>query len=54
MLIQSAGTGGIPETELRSGIKLPRQLVDDLLGALVGSRIVRVMEKDGTRWYFSC
>jgi len=52
MLIQSAGAGGIPETELRSGIKLPRQLVDDLLAALVQSRIVRVIERDGIRWYF--
>jgi hypothetical protein len=53
MLIQQAGRDGIPETKLRSGIKLPKKLVDELLQALVQSRIVRVAERDGTRWYFS-
>ncbi len=53
MLIQSAGPNGIPETKLRSGIKLPKKLVDELLLALVQSRIVRVAERDGMRWYFS-
>jgi len=53
MHIQSAGENGIPETQLRSGIELPKQLVDDLLQALVDARMVRVAERDGTRWYFS-
>ena len=53
MLIQSAGPDGIPETQLRSGIELPKQLVDDFLAALVDARIVRVAERDGIRWYFS-
>ncbi len=53
MLIQQAGAAGIPETKLRSGIELPKKLVDELLQALVGSRIVRVVERDGVRWYFS-
>ena len=53
MIIQSAGAVGIPETQLRSGIELPKKLVDELLMALVQSRIVRVAEKDGIRWYFS-
>ena len=53
MLIQSAGAGGIPETELRSGIELPKELVDELLAALVQSRIVRVIERQGIRWYFT-
>lgn len=53
MLIQSAGAAGIPETELRSGVELPKKLVDELLAALVGSRIVKVAERDGARWYFS-
>ena len=41
-LIQSSGPNGIPETKLRSGIELPKKLVDELLMALVGSRMVRV------------
>jgi len=53
MQIQSAGPTGIPETQLRSGIELPKKLVDELLAALVQSRIVRVAEQDGIRWYFS-
>jgi hypothetical protein len=52
MIIQQAGSTGIPETQLRSGIELPRQLVDDLLAALVDARIVRVAERGGVRWYF--
>jgi hypothetical protein len=52
MQIQSAGANGIPETELRSKIELPKQLVDELLMALVDARIVRVIERDGVRWYF--
>jgi hypothetical protein len=52
-LIQSAGRNGIPETQLRSGIELPKKLVDELLAALVDARIVRVVQKDGIRWYFS-
>ena len=53
MLIQSAGAGGIPETQLRSGIDLPKKLVDELLQALVQSRIVKMKEQQGIRWYFS-
>jgi hypothetical protein len=53
MLIQSAGAAGIPETKLRSGIELPKKLVDELLAALVQSRMVRVAERDGIRWYSS-
>ena len=54
MLIQSAGAAGIPETHLRSKIELPKQLVDELLMALVDARIVRVVERQGIRWYFGC
>ena len=53
MIIQSAGQNGIPETQLRSGIELPKKLVDELLQALVDARIVRVAERDGIRWYFT-
>jgi hypothetical protein len=52
-LIQSAGANGIPETELRSGIELPKKLVDELLVALVDARMVRAVQKYGMRWYFS-
>ena len=53
MIIQQAGAAGIPETQLRSGIELPKKLVDELLAALVDARMVRVVAKDGVRWYFS-
>jgi hypothetical protein len=53
MHIQSAGKNGIPENELRGAVDLPKQLVDELLAALVDARIVRVAERDGVRWYFS-
>ena len=53
MLIQSAGQNGIPETQLRSGIELPKKLVDELLAALIDARMVRVAERGGVRWYFS-
>jgi len=53
MLIQSSGRNGIPENELRGSVDLPKQLVDELLAALVDARIVRVIERDGIRWYFS-
>ena len=52
MLIQSAGAAGIPETQLRSKIELPKELVDELLMALVDARIVRVAERQGIRRYF--
>jgi hypothetical protein len=52
-LIQQAGREGIPENELRGSVDLPKQLVDELLAALVSSRIVRVIERQGIRWYFS-
>ena len=52
MLIQSSGRNGIPENELRGSVDLPKQLVDELLAALVDARIVRVIERDGVRWYF--
>ena len=53
MIIQSAGQNGIPETQLRSGIELPKKLVDELLAALVDARIIRVAERDGERVYYS-
>ncbi len=53
MLIQQAGRNGIPETQLRSGIELPKKVVDELLAALVDARMVRVAEKGGIRWYFT-
>jgi hypothetical protein len=53
MLIQAAGTNGIPESELRSAVDLPRKIVDDLLIALIGSRQVFVVERDGKKIYFS-
>ena len=52
-LIQAAGASGIPEGELRSAVDLPRQLVDNLLQALVGSRQVGVINRGGKRVYFS-
>jgi hypothetical protein len=52
-LIQQAGAAGIPENELRGQVELPKKLVDELLAALVQSRIVRVAERDGVRWYFN-
>jgi hypothetical protein len=52
MLIQSAGAAGIPENELRGQVELPKKLVDELLAALVQSRIIRVAERQGIRWYF--
>ena len=51
-LIQSAGPNGIPENELRGSVELSKTLVDELLAALVDSRIVRVAERQGIRWYF--
>ena len=53
MLVQQAGSAGIPETKLRSGVELPKKLVDELLMALVDARMVRVAERNGVRWYFS-
>ncbi len=53
MLIQQAGRNGIPETQLRGSVDLPKELVDELLTALVQSRIVRVAERQGIRWYFT-
>ena len=53
VLIQAAGANGIPEGELRSAVDLPRKLFDALLDALVGSRQVGVIERDGKRVYFS-
>jgi hypothetical protein len=52
-IIRQAGQTGIPETQLRSKVELPKKLVDELLAALVDARIVRVAERDGIRWYFS-
>ena len=51
-LIHSAGPGGIPETELRGSVDLSKTLVDELLATLVQSRMVRVSQRDGVRWYF--
>lgn len=53
MLLQAAGTNGMPEGELRSAVDLPRKIVDDLLAALIGSRQVIVVERDGKRIYVS-
>jgi hypothetical protein len=52
-LIQAAGQNGIPEQELRSSVDLPRKLFDDLLTALIGSKQIGVIERDGMRIYFS-
>ena len=52
-LIQSVGRNGIPENQLRGAVELPKQLVDELLAALVSSRMVGVAERQGVRWYFS-
>jgi hypothetical protein len=38
--------------KLHGQVELPKELVDELLAALVQSRIVRVAETDGVRWYF--
>ena len=51
-LIHSAGPGGIPETQLRGAVELSKELVDQLLQALLDARIIRVAERDGVRWYF--
>jgi len=51
-LIQSAGPNGISEPQLRGSVELPKALVDELLAALVQSRMVRVIQRDGVRWYF--
>jgi len=53
MLIQAAGRHGIPEGELRSAVDLPRKIVDDLLAALIGSRQVAVVARNGKRIYVS-
>jgi hypothetical protein len=53
MLIQQSGRDGIPENELRSRVELPKKLVDELLAALVQSRMVRVIQKEGKRFYAS-
>jgi hypothetical protein len=52
IIIQQAGSAGIPENQLRGSVELPKKLVDELLQALVDARIVRVVERDGVRWYF--
>jgi hypothetical protein len=51
-LIHAAGQDGIPEGKLRSQTQLPKALMDELLAALVQSRMVRVAERDGMRWYY--
>jgi hypothetical protein len=53
MLIQQAGATGIPENQLRGSVELPKKLVDELLVALVSSRMVRMIQRGGIRWYFS-
>jgi hypothetical protein len=53
VIIQQAGPNGIPESKLRGSVELPKKLVDDLLAALVSSRMVRMIQRDGIRWYFS-
>jgi hypothetical protein len=53
LLIQAAGTNGIPEGELRSRVELPKKLVDELLQALLQSGMVGVCEKGGKRVIFS-
>jgi hypothetical protein len=51
-LIHSAGRKGISEPQLRGSVELPKALMDELLQALVDSRMVRVIQRDGVRWYF--
>ena len=51
--LQSVGSSGIPESELRSMSELPRKLMDDLLDALVSARQVNVAVKDGKRVFFA-
>jgi hypothetical protein len=52
-MIQQAGPSGIPENEMRSRVDLPKKLVDELLQALVSSRMVRVIQKEEKRYYVS-
>jgi hypothetical protein len=52
LLIQQAGSAGIPEGQLRSQVELPKRLVDDLLAALVQTGQVAVVEREGRRVYF--
>jgi hypothetical protein len=49
LLLQSAGSTGVPESALRSLAELPRSLMDDLLDALVTAGQVNVTVKDGKR-----
>lgn len=53
LLIRQAGPAGIPEGQLRSQVDLPKQLVDDLLAALVSAGQVGVVVRDGKRWHFA-
>lgn len=53
LLVQSAGPAGIAEPQLRSRVELPKKLVDELLQALVSSRLVTVVERGGERVYFA-
>jgi hypothetical protein len=51
-LIHQAGSTGIPENQLRGQVDLPWKVFNELLQALVSSRVVRVMNRAGVRWYF--
>jgi hypothetical protein len=53
LLLQSAGSSGVPENALRSHVELPRSLMDDLLNALVSAGQVVVKIKDGKRVFSS-
>jgi hypothetical protein len=52
-LIQQAGRNGIPEGELRSQIDLPMTLFNDLVQAMVGAGLVKVVQQGEKRVYLS-
>jgi hypothetical protein len=53
LLIQSAGPAGIPEPELRSRINLPMKLFNDLVQAMVGAGLVKVVGRGEERVYLA-
>jgi hypothetical protein len=50
LLLQQAGQKGIPEGRLRSAVDLSKEVVDDLLQALLFSGQMVAFQKDGKRW----
>jgi hypothetical protein len=52
-LIRLAGPNGIEEGQLRSAVELPKELVDNLLAALVSAAQATVVLRDGKRVYFA-